>query len=379
MSENQAKAAAYLKELQARREEYSQRAVGQLQTFFKRRDRRPPEEFHDSSFLYMRSYDADIGERPFSNIVHWHSPDLLLSPATSVGAYTTQINAGETYIVRCALRNRGDLAVPSAKVELYVTDPTLGFDTRFATNITLGKVPSAWVTSGGSTTAEFAYTVPPSEAGHKCLFARTFSFSPLEMPVDDFALDPRLDRHVAQQNLNIVGQTEAYGFNLVHAPNARLRVDLKPMTPEALFGLRHPVLADVQPAAEFPRRGWARLASLELEQGEHQVAVERLREGVSVQSSDRAGLSLAQQRRINGAVRRKLAAVQAGKTRMADERELFAEFRKMNAQARLSRFRMTVPDIGLRPGQAVGLQITATDENGDQQEVVGGITLVIVG
>jgi hypothetical protein len=267
------------------------------------------------------------------------------------------------------------LAVPSARVELYLADPTLGFDTRSARNLTLGKVPSAWVKSGGSAAA----AVLPADAGHKCLFARAFSFSPLEMPIDDFALDPRLDRHVAQQNLNIVSQGDAYGFNLVHAPNARLRLDLKPMTPEALLGLCHPVLADVQPAAEFPRRGWVRLARVEAVEGEHPITVERLREGMSVQSTDRAGLSLAQQRRLNSSLRKVLAAVQAGKASMADQRELLGSFRKMNAEARLSKFSMQVPDIGLRPGQAVGLQITSVDENSEPQEVVGGITMVIAG
>lgn len=379
MPDNRAEAAAYLRELQERREAYQQRAVGQLQTFFKRRDRRPPEEFHDSSFLYLRSYDADIGNRPFTGIDHWRSPDLLLSPASNVGAYTTQLNAGTTYIIRCLLRNRGDLAVPSAKVELYLTDPTLGFDTRFAKNLTLGKVPSAWVTSGGSAAAEFPFTVLPADAGHKCLFARTFSFSPLEMPIDDFALDPRLDRHVAQQNLNIVSQGDAYGFKLVHAPNARLRLDLKPMTPEALLALRHPVLADVQPARDFPQRGWVRLARVEAVRGEHQITVERLREGLSVQSADRQGLSLAQQRRLSNSLRKVLAAVEAGKTRMADHRELLASYRKMSAEARLSSFAMQIPDLGLRAGQAVGFQITSVDESSEPQEVIGGITLVIVG
>ena len=130
-------AVEYLRSLLKQRDLYSQEAIAELQRVFKRRDRRPPEEFHDSSFLYMRSYDADLGVRPFSGVVHWHSPDITLSPLTGVGAYTTMLNAGDTYLIRCSLRNRGDIGVPSAKVELFLTDPTLGFDTRFATNLSL--------------------------------------------------------------------------------------------------------------------------------------------------------------------------------------------------------------------------------------------------
>ena len=380
MPDNETVAAEYLRQLQMLRQQYRQEALGEIQTQFERRERKPPEEFQDSSFLYIRSYDADLGVRPFSGIVHWRSPDITLSPVTSTGSYTTTLNAGETYLVRCLLRNRGDLAVPSAKVELFLTDPTLGFDTRFATNLTLGKVPTAWVGSGANAATEFAYTVPPTEAGHKCLFARAFSFSPLELPVDDFQLDPRIDRHVAQQNLNIVGQSQAYSFGLVHAPNALMRIELRVLEPEELLGLRHPILADVKPAAEFPRRGWERLTQLALEKpGSDDVTVTEAQEGVAVESRDREGFDLDAQRELNTVVWDVIRAVNEGETRMADHRDLFAQFREMNAQARRSTFTMTMPDVGLQADQAIGLDVTSVDENQQPPEVIGGITLVIVG
>ena len=380
MADNESGTAEYVRDLQALRRRYRDEAIGEVQRLFKRRDRKPPNEFHDSSFLYIRSYDADNGVRPFSNIVHWHSPDITLSPITSVGAYTTSLVAGETYLIRCSLRNRGDLAVPSAKVELFVTDPSLGFDTRFATNLTLGKVPSVWVGSGASAAAEFVHSVPPAEAGHKCLFARAFSFSPLELPLDDFQLDPRLDRRVAQQNLNIVGQSQAYSFHWVHAPNSRFEIELQPMAPDALLALRHPVLADVRPATEFPRRGWGRLAGIELtDAATPELAVGQASEGVRVESMDKEGLDLNAQRELNAAVKETLRAVYAGRTRIADHRNLFAKFRDMNTQARRSTFMMTIPDLGLDPGQAVGLDMRAVDTNTEPSEAVGGITLIIVG
>jgi hypothetical protein len=380
MEDNGNAAVQYVGDLQALRRRYSEEAVGELQTFFKRRDRKPPEAFHDSSFLYLRSYDADVGVRPFSNIVHWHSPDIALSPVTSVGAYTTSLVAGETYLIRCSLRNRGDLAVPSAKVELFLTDPTLGFDTRFATNLTLGKVPTAWVGSGASAAAEFAYAVPATESGHKCLFARTFSFSPLELPVDDFQLDPRIDRHVAQQNLNIVGQAQPYSFQWVHAPNADQRIELQPLEPQALLALRHPVLADVTPAADFPRRGWGRLAGIEVkEPATPDLTLTEAPEGVGIETADKEGLDLDSQRELNAAVRETLQAIYAGRTRMSYHRELFARFRAMNAEARRSTFTMMIPDLGLGPGQAVGVDVRSIDANAEPPEAVGGITLIIVG
>jgi predicted Rdx family selenoprotein len=374
-------AAEYLRSLLKQREARERpEPLAELQRLFKRRDRRPPEPFHDSSFLYMRSYDADLGVRPFSGIVHWHSPDLTLSPVTGVGAYTTSLIAGDTYVVRCALRNRGDIGVPSAKVELFLTDPTLGFDTRFASNLTLGRVPSTWVPAVANAAVEFTYTVPPIESGHKCLFARAFSFSPLDLPIDDFALDPRLDRHVAQQNLNIVGQAQAYSFGMVHLPNARLRIQLRALEPEELLKLRHPVLAEVEIAREFPRRGWGRLSRLELrEPGGGELAVREAPEGLVIDARDRDGLHPDAVRELKTAVRDVLRAVQAGETRMADHRDLLGRFRRMNAEARRSTFAMTIPDIGLQPHQAMGLEITGVDETLGEPEVFGGITLVIVG
>jgi hypothetical protein len=373
-------AAQYVRDLQALRRRYRDEAIAEVEKLFKRRDRRPPEEFHDSSFLYIRSYDADEGVRPFSNIEHWHSPDITLSPITSVAAYTTSLVAGETYLIRCSLRNRGDLGVPSAKVELFLTEPTLGFDTRFATNLTRGKVPSVWVGSGASAATEFVYTVPQAEAGHKCLFARVFSFSPLELPFDDYQLDPRLDRHVAQQNLNIVAQSQAYSFQWIHAPNARFEIELQPMEPEALFALRHPVLAEVKPVAEFPRQGWGELAPIELkEAATSELAVRQTSQGVSIESTEREAIDLDTQRELNAAVKETLQAVYAGRTRLGDHRDLFAKFREMNAQARRSTFTMTIPDLGLREGQAVALDMRAIDTNAEPPETTGGITLIIVG
>lgn len=372
-------AAEYIRGLRNRRESY-RKGHPELQAYFKRHDRKPPREFHNSSYLYIRSYDSDLGVRPFSGTDHWRSPDLSLSPVTGVGPYTTSLVAGETYVIRCSLRNRGDIAVSSAKVELFLTDPTLGFDTRFATNLTIGNVPSAWVGSSASAVAEFAYTVPPSESGHKCLFARTFSFAPLELPIDDFQLDPRFDRHVAQQNLNIVGQGQSFSFSWIHPPNARHRIELGTLTPGAMLALRHPVLADVKPALDYPRNGWGRLAMIRIKDRKSVgITLRESREGVSVKSMDRDGYGLDKQRELTTAAREVLRSTQAGETRMADHRDIFDKFRAMNVQIRRSTFTMTIPDLGLPRGQGVGLDIRSIDENLEPPEIVGGITLIIMG
>lgn len=326
----------YLKELEDRRRRIEE-GQERLRREFGKRDIKPPEMFENSSFMYMRSYVGDVGDRPFSGTVFWTSPDIAIEPLSHPGQATTQLAAGQAYRVRVRLRNRGDLAVPAAKVELFLVDPTLGFTTTAATNLTLGNVPGAWVPSGGNAVAELVWTVPPALSGHKCLFARAFSFSPLELPVDLTALNPTVDRHVAQLNLNIVGQAQQFRFNLVHAPNARMRIDLRPLKADELLRLGHPALAELRPAEKVPQHGWGGLAPIEPLKGGGGLTVERGREGVQV----------------------------------------LAKERTRSLRLHSSPLAMGVPDLGLARGEAVGLHVTSTDERAEA--VTGGITLVIIG
>jgi hypothetical protein len=140
---------------------------------------------------------------------------------------TRELTAGATYRFTAVVRNRGDLAVPSAKVEFHLANPTLGWDTRFATKL---GVAVGRVQAHGAAEASLDYTIPPALSGHRCLFARVFSFSPLDLPIVDFALDPVVDRHVAQLNLNIVPQASPFVVDWVHHRNAMERLEVVPMT-----------------------------------------------------------------------------------------------------------------------------------------------------
>ena len=384
MSENTDAANAYIRDVRRLREKYVDFVRDEVEPLFHnndQRERRPPRHFVDSSYLYIRSFNGDSGSRPFANQVFWLSPDITASPISSLGAYTQTLNAGETYALTCAVRNRGDLAVPSAKVEFWLTDPSLGFDTRYATHLTLGRVPSTWVNAYGSSQVTFAYTVPPTESGHKCLFARVFAFSPLDLPLDNFRLDPPLDRHIGQLNLNIVGQGQAFVFNAIHPPNAEWVVQFAPLAPEQMMDLGHPVLADVTPARDFPREGWVERTGVALADSDARaVDTARENERVLLFANDPEGVDLGTQRELRRMVRDALAEIDAGKARPADHRDLFAKFRDINGQTRRSTFRMEAPDLGLGPGQAAAVHIRAADrELGDHDAALGGMTLIVVG
>ena len=96
-------------------------------------------------------------------------------------------------------------------------------------------------------------------------------------------------------------------------------------------------------------------------------------------SEDPSGFDLGTQRELGHAVRDVLTGVQAGKTKLSQHRDLLRKFREMTGQARRSRFVMTIPEIGLRAGEAVGLEMAALDQNSDPPEPFGGIMIIIVG
>ena len=368
-----------LEKLRGAYDDYIESEVIPLFTKDDQIERRPPRRFKESSYLYVRSFDGDIGSRPFSNQVYWLSPDIQVSPITNLAAYTRTLNAGETYNLRCYIRNRGDRVVPSAKVEFWLTDPTLGFDTRFAQHLSLGRVPSTWVNPNNSGVVDLIYPVPPSEAGHKCLFARLFSFSPLDLPVENTRLDPTIDRHIAQLNLNIVQQGQPFQFNWVQAPNAQQRIEFVPLSADELRSLRHPILAEFEPFRDIPQGELIHRAGLGLSDTEAE-SLELILEGdvLVVTSKDPRGPDLGELRATRRRLQEALAEISAGKAASSEHRELFARWREMNSQALLSSFKMEIPDLGLSAGQVAGIHIQ-TVELDDSHAMQGGLTLLITG
>lgn len=371
-------ASEVLAELLQRRARWEDGGQQELAAMLRKRDRKPPRRFNDASFLHIRSMAADGGARPLPGGVFWLSPDITLEPATAPGPMPAEIQAGHTYRVRCTVRNRGDVGAPAAKVELFLTDPSLGFDTRFATNLTIGQVPSAWVGSGASVPVEFLWTVPPSEAGHKCLFARVFSFSPLDVPADPHLLDPRLDRHVAQRNLNIVAQGQKYTFKMVHGGNARLRLGFRPIGAEELMKLDHGALEQVVPARELRRIEWGRMLGIELADGPGSAELQRLDDGLMLHARG-DGPSHDERLKLLRRARAAMGRDEEGRHTRVRRHDLTEVLRALADAQVASTFTATIPDLGLQPGEAAGVHLTAIDEGAEELGPVGGIALVVTG
>lgn len=376
LSKNFNKSKEYVAELNKQLDKYHSFTKEHVPGLFKRqRKRRPPKDFVDSSFLYIRAFDGDKGLRPFSpTIEFWNSPDITVAPITDTAAYTLQLDAGKTYQFSCTVRNRGDLIVPSANVEFYLTNSTLGFDTRFAAKL---GVTRGWVNSQGATRVAIDYTIPGSEGGHKCLFARTFSFSPLDIPIDDYQLWPPYDRHVGQLNLNITPQAQAYNFNLVHQPNANERIAFVQMSAEQIMALRHPFLADFKINQRIPTDWMNKLKIEPTKQEGVNIKLQHEGAGFNLAIAGKDGMDIKEQVQLLRATSNAIQEINAGKAKASQFRDLFQSFRKMNLPVKNTAFKMEIPNLDLQPGEATGLQIVNT--NLATGETKGGITLIITG
>ncbi|MCA0184387.1 MAG: hypothetical protein LCH90_00010 [Proteobacteria bacterium] len=280
--------------------------------------------------------------------------------------------------MRVTIRNRGDRAVPYPKLELFLTDASLGFDTRFATHVATTQYDGILLPDMQAS-VEHRYEVPAGESGHKCLFARTWSYSPPDLPLDLHALDPCMDRRVAQQNLHILGQSQPYPLQLVHQPNARELIRISPLTREELLRLAHPFTGEFRLRDDI--RADRLLRNVELADPIADEWMER-GDGVLRFSSRGEGASLEERadlhRRLAAALRAgvdwhdRSAVVEAG-----SYRGLVMAWRKLHQNTTRTRMRFEPPALGLRRGEAAGFSIVALDDV--TRVTKGGVTLIVIG
>lgn len=371
MANNIEQLQAYLAELNARRDEYIQKAPRLTQKLWGKE--KGPGVFNETSFLYIRSHTTDVGVRPLGSVLFWNSPDINIFPAFGTTPLAdNSLNAGQTYTLQCDLHNRGDVMVPYPKVEFFLTNPTLGFDVRFAAHIGTTQM-NGLLLANGNGSASINYTVPASESGHKCLFARTFSFSPLDKPFDIYALDPRLDRHIGQKNLNIVPQTTPYMFSIVHLGNASEKIEFVQLGQQEILALGEKGLGEFKWKTKMDQ-GVFKSAKMEVMESRTRVSIKNTANGFDI-SSQGKGMDVKQQAALVKSVNNAIKEINAGKAKFNAYKELFQNYRKMNDDMQKTSLRMQLPAMNLKAGEAVAWNIINT--NNITKEIKGGITLIV--
>jgi len=334
---------------------------------------RPPPDFEPSSYLVLKSYAGDIGNRPMpGNIPFWISPALKVRPAGG-GASSDTISTGSAYEIECEIHNRGDLPVPSASVEYFLTDPTIGFDTRYATHLGMS---STWVSGLGVARTRIPFLPSSSQAGHKCLIVRAFSFLPYDVPVDDTNLSPVVDRHVAQLNLNIVAPAAPFSFRIVRQPNFQGTLAFRPATLREIMTAGLPAFAenDFIDGEKFAAT-LSKTAHFERTGGDHELVLKPGDGGLSLFGKGE-GPDLGQQKEMKGALEDALRLIAAGKAHRRQFRDLFRKRREVAKSVTFDVLSFKTADFGLKPGTMTAAHLSLTSALG---ETVGGITLVLKG
>lgn len=299
------------------------------------RGEEPP--YQGTTFLFIRGFDGDTGARPIpAGQVFWVSPDVELFDSNGVRVPTSTIRAGEAYSIEVVVNNAGDRDCYSCAVEIFLTNPALGFQVSTAKVLGNQLISVPRMSTG---TARFPFTATADMLGHRCLFARVASFITNDLPSDWSGLHANVDRHLGQQNLDIVQQGTTYSFDVHLATVVRgknLALTMKPnlaMAPE----IRLPAI------------------------GRYLVADRPIAANFDVVRRPRVVLGGA------GGRPRRLTPLK----REAPDHWTF----KSDTEGET--MQMAIPQLGLRPNEMVPMELRLTDpETGN---VIGGITLLVVG
>jgi hypothetical protein len=176
-------------------------------------DQRPgkqPGDFKDKTFLYICATGIDNGSRPLpAGTVFWDSPDIELYNSSGVIIPTNQLTQNQHLTISVKVHNEGNMTCNSCIVELFICDPSIGFDRTHATQI---GIQTHLIPGHNSVTAQFDFVPTAANIGHQCLFARAYSYVNVDMPDSPVLFSTFTDRHIGQQNLSIVRSGSSFEF-----------------------------------------------------------------------------------------------------------------------------------------------------------------------
>lgn len=175
-----------------------------------RDDKEKPDDFKDKTFLYIRATATDIGDRPIPpGTNYWNSPDIELYDSNNILISTNQLKRNQNYTIKVLVHNDGDMSCNSCTVDLFICDPTIGFNRMSATQIGIQTIS---ILGHSTAVASFNFTPKAENEGHQCLFARAYSYVNGDLPNSGDQFPTTTDRHIGQQNLSIVKQGSEFEF-----------------------------------------------------------------------------------------------------------------------------------------------------------------------
>ena len=177
-----------------------------------------PDDFKDKTFLYIRATNNDQGTRPIpQGTVFWNSPDIELYDSNGVLIPTNELTENQDHTIQVVVHNDGDMTCNSCTVDLFICNPSIGFDRIHATLI---GIQSILVSGHHTGVANFNFKPAAENIGHQCLFARAYSYVNGDLPDHGDQFSTRTDRHIGQQNLSVVSQGTNFEFLVAPAIQA---------------------------------------------------------------------------------------------------------------------------------------------------------------
>lgn len=324
--------------------------------------------YEGATFLYIRAYEGDKGIRPIpSGIIFCLSPDIELYKDGVLVDTTNPLVANTAYTVQVTITNDGDLDCHSCTVDLYLCNLSVGFTVNGGQNL---GVLNTQVMAHSKTTVEFPFTTTTDMSGHRCMFARVYSLITNDYPADFVNFNTYGDRHIAQQNLNIVKQGESFDFNLdwkFRKERPRLEVLLKP--DRTLFkknvnlqGKYKEAVREIDPGKFYLSRDIKTEAKPEIitKPGLNTKPGIQLKPGITGKP-------------MKGEIKPRVEPIiTREKISYLDQGKWLHQF-----DSGINKIKVDVPMLGLKENEAVPMSFTVKDP--ETGEIIGGITVLVVG
>jgi hypothetical protein len=318
-----------------------------------------PLPFQLSTYIYIRSYDGDVGDRPIpGDICYWLSPDISFYRIQNQPLSLSEMRIGNDYVVEVKVINRSLMMSRAVIVELYLANPFIGQypfhpiwnSPQGAKYIGTNIFPMGGHSQNSTT---FYYAPTPDTIGHRCLFARAFSLPTCDYSSDWQSFNPVTDRHVAQRNLDIVKQLVIWPFDIfAFSKGKRMEYELTlKVSDKNIKKLDIPILKKFNLLTKQVNTKLFALAHL----GAIPLGIEN--EHVKPEDIDKIRPEMPHTEKMIGNFQEGMAI--------------------FSSETGADKMQITIPDLGLKPGEAVPMELEAKDKK--TGELIGGIALIITG
>ncbi len=335
--------------------------------------------YEGGTFLYIRAYDGDKGIRPIpSGINFWLSPDIELYKEGVLVDTTNPLVSNTNYTVKVTITNDGDLDCYSCTVDLYLCDVSIGFSVNASQNL---GVLNARVLAHSTTTVEFPFTTTSTMSGHKCMFARVYSLITNDYPADFVNFITNEDRHIGQQNLNIVKQGEPFYFHVdrqFRMEKQKFEVVLKP--DPTLFKTNVNIqMKYVEAVREFDTSKFNLIREIR-EQIKPEIITKpgiNIKPGINLKPGIIDKLNIGKTRlnqvsKFENLKPRVEPTSKLEKISYLDQGKWLHQF-----DSGINKIKVEVPMLDLKENEAVPMSLTVKDP--ETGEIIGGITVLVVG